>query len=196
MPWIKGMTPGQIENSYALLDIGPRQWLVLGLEFGPRDAVMAWADQVLSAYPDTPAIIVTHGYLYRDGQRYDFQAQGLTQSFIPQFYGFTASAGINDGEQIWQKLVLPHPAVRMVFCGHDTGDARLPSTRPDGSVVYQMLSDYQWYRIDQPDYYGGGGYLRVLQFDYDAKQVNVQTYSPYLGTYLTDDHNQFVIGLD
>jgi len=196
MPWITGtMVTGQIENNYALIDIGPRQWLVLGLEFGPRDAVIAWADRVLAAYPDHPAMIVTHAYLYRDGTRYD-AAVTPAQSFIPQSYGYTASQGINDGEQIYQKLVVPHPNVRMVFCGHDTGFARLASPRPDGTAVYQMLSDFQWYRIDEADYFGGGGYLRVLQFDYAAKQVTVQTYSPYLSNYLIDDQNQFVFGLD
>jgi hypothetical protein len=197
MPWLAGtMTPGQIENSYALIDLGPQRWLVLGLEFGPRDAVMTWAKDVLARHPQYPAMIVTHAYLYRDGTRYDYQALGLAQSFIPQAYGYTATQGINDGEQIWQQLVLPYPNVRMVFSGHDTAMTRLASTRPDGSVVYQMLSDFQWYRIDQSDYYGGGGYLRVLQFDYASKQIGVQTYSPYLDQYLTDDQNQFTIALD
>ena len=197
MPWIAGtMVAGQIENSYALVDIGPQKWLILGLEFGPRDAVMSWAKDVLARHSQYPAMIVTHAYLYQDGTRYDYQAKGLAQSFIPQYYGYTASQGINDGEQIWQQLVLPYSNVRLVFSGHDTGSARLASTRPDGSVVYQMLADFQWYRIDASDYYGGGGYLRVLQLDYDNKQISVQTYSPYLNQYLTDDQNQFTIGLE
>jgi hypothetical protein len=198
MPWITGtMVAGRIENNYALLDIGPTQWLVLGIEFGPRDSVMAWADAVLSAYPDRPAIILTHAYLYRDGNRYDIAISNVShQSFIPQDYGYTASEGINDGEMIWQKLVLPHANVRLVFSGHDTGFSRLASTRPDGSVVYQMLSDYQWYRIDEADYFGGGGYLRILKFDYGNQQISVRTYSPYLDQYLTDDQNEFVIGLE
>ena len=55
MPWIaKTRVAGQIENSYALLDIGAQQWLVLGLEFGPRDVVVAWADSVLKDLPQPP----------------------------------------------------------------------------------------------------------------------------------------------
>ena len=191
MPWITGtMVAGQIENNYALLDIGPQQWLVLGLEFGPRDAVVAWADQVLKAYPDRPAILVTHAYLYADGNRYDVALSNAShQAFIPQDYGYTASQGINDGEMLWQKLVLPNPNVRMVFCGHDSAAARLTSTRPDGSRVHQMLSDYQWY--GGPSF--GYGYLRVVQLNYGKKTIAVQTYSPYLDQYLTDDANQFVL---
>jgi hypothetical protein len=200
MPWITGtMTAGQIENNYALVDIGPQKWLILGLEFGPRDAVVAWADTILKAYPTTPAILLTHAYLYSDGTRYNVAVAGTDstkdsyQWWYPQYYLFTPSQGINDGEMLWQKLVLPNPNVRLVFCGHQTGWARETSTRPDGTRVHQMLSDYQWYKIDQSDYYGGSGYLRVVQLDYGKKTIAVQTYSPYLQQYLTDDANQFTL---
>jgi hypothetical protein len=198
MRWITNtMTAGQIENNYTLVDIGTQQWLVLGLEFGPRDAVITWADGVLKAFPTKPAIIVTHAYLYGDGTRYDVAKSGLDpnqpsfQAFIPQSYYYTTKEGSNDGEQIWQKLIVPNPNVRLVFCGHDNGAARLTSLRPDGSRVHQMLSDYQW--LDDS---GGSGYLRVLQFDYGQKQIRVQTYSPYLDQFMTDDANQFTLSLD
>jgi hypothetical protein len=200
MPWISGtMTPGQIENSYALLDIGPEKWVVVALEWGPRDAAVAWADQVLKTYADRPAILVTHAYLYRNGSRYDITVSGFDstkasyQYFIPQSYGYTATQGINDGEMLWQKLVLPNRNVRMVFSGHDTGWARLTSTRPDGSRVHQMLSDYQWWSADDshPDF--GFGWLRIVQLDYGKRTINVRTYSPYLQQYLSDGDNQFAL---
>jgi hypothetical protein len=196
MPWITGtMVAGQMENNYALLTIGPQQWLVLGLEFGPRDAVVAWADTVLKTYADRPAIIVTHAYLYNDGNRYDIKISGSDttqpnyQFWIPQYYGFTASQGINDGEMLWQKLVLPNANVRFVFSGHVTGAARLTSARPDGSRVHQMLFDYQWFE----GAYFGFGYLEVLQLDYGKKTITVETYSPYLQQYMTDDAYQFAL---
>jgi hypothetical protein len=70
--------------------------------------------------------------------------------------------------------------------------ARLTSTRPDGSRVHQMLSDYQW--LNGP--YFGYGYLRVLQFDFAQKTIQVRTYSPYMDDYLTDDANQFTLDLN
>jgi 3',5'-cyclic AMP phosphodiesterase CpdA len=199
LPWVTStMTMGQIENNYALVDIGPQKWLVLGLEFGPRDAVMTWADAVLKAYPDRPAIIVTHAYLYGDGNRYDIAVSGLDstkpnyQYYIPHAYTYTSSQGINDGEMIWQKLIVPNTNVRLVFSGHVMSAARLTSTRPDGSRVHQMLSDYQW--LNGP--YFGYGYLRVLQFDFAQKTIQVRTYSPYMDDYLTDDANQFTLDLN
>jgi predicted phosphodiesterase len=199
MPWITGtMVAGQMENNYALVDIGGQQWLVVAVEFGPRDAVVAWADTVFKAYPDRPAILLTHGYLYSDGTRYNLAVAGTDsratsyQYWYPQYYEVTPMQGINDGEMLWQKLVLPNPNVRMVFSGHETaaiGGARLSSSRPDGSVVHQMLSDYQW--LWGPHF--GYGFLRIVQINYSKKTIQVSTYSPYLDQYLTDDSNQFTL---
>ncbi len=182
MPWITGtMDAGKIENSYALIDIGAQKWLVLGLEFAPRDVVLTWADAVLKRYAAYPAMILTHAYLYSDGTRYDFAAggndadAGTYQWFYPQSYKFTPGEGSNDGEMMWQKLILPNSNVRLVFCGHQTGGAFSTSTRPDGTTVHQMLSDYQW--LDQ-DWFGFG-YLRIVQFDYAKKTIQVQTFSPF-----------------
>lgn len=200
MPWIAGtMLPDQIENSYAFMDIGPQRWLILGLEFGPRDAVVAWANSVLKQYSNYPAILLTHAYLYSDGTRYDIAVGGTDahhgtsfQAWYPSRDGLTPSEGTNDGEALWQKLVLPNSNVRLVFCGHQTGWARLTSTRPDGTTVHQMLSDYQW--LDQISF--GYGYLRTVQFDYQQRTIHVETFSPYLNGYLTDDGNQFTLDLN
>jgi 3',5'-cyclic AMP phosphodiesterase CpdA len=186
MPWITGtMIAGQIENNYALVDIGPRQWLVVGLEYGPRDAVITWADAVLKAYANKPAIILTHAYLYPDGTRY----HSADQLYYPA--GYTPAQGINDGEMIWQKLIVPNPNVRLVFCGH-FAVARATSARPDGSLVHEILSDYQW--LDGVD--NGFGFLRTLEFDYEKQEIRVQTYSPTLDQFLTDDANQFAVSLE
>ncbi len=196
MPWITGTKiVGQMENNYALVDIGGRQWLVVALEFAPTDASVVWADKVLKAFPDRPAILVTHVYLYSDGTRYNLAVAGTDQSWYPQSYGYTPSDGINDGEMLWQKLVLPNSNVRMVFCGHQTGatgGAWLTSSRPDGTVVHQMLSDYQWIQ----GHHYGFGFLRIVQLDFANKAIRVQTYSPDLDEYLTDDSNQFTLDLN
>jgi hypothetical protein len=38
--------------------------------------------------------------------------------------------------------------------------------------------------------------LRIMEFDYRRKSIRVQTYSPYLDSYLTDDANQFTLSLE
>ena len=196
MPWITGtMTAGQIENNYTVIDIGPQKWLILGLEFGPRDAVLTWADTVLKTYPTLPTIILTHAYLAGD-VRYDYATYGASQPYYPRWYNFTPTEGINDGEDIWQKLIVSNPNVRLVLSGHLNGAGRLTSPRADSPPVHQMLSCYQWLHFNTADDRGGSGYLRTLEFDYVKKEIRVQTYSPYLDKFLTDDENQFTVSLE
>ena len=80
---------GKLENSYHLLRIGDRDWIILVLEFGPRDAVVAWANRVLERYPKRLGILVTHAYLFRGNTRYD-HLRG-SQRASPHGWG-------NDGE--------------------------------------------------------------------------------------------------
>jgi hypothetical protein len=179
-----------IENSAHLLDVpgSTSQWLVLSLEFGPRNAVLAWADGIAKQFADTPAIVLTHAYLYDDNTRYDHVARP-TQLWNPHSYPLGANGGdANDGEEMWQKLVLGNSNIKFVLSGHvlNSGVGRLSSTRPDGTVCHQILANYQNY--DR----GGDGFLRVLRFFPDARVVHVQTYSPTFGS-MTDDRNDFML---
>ena len=189
--WFKGtFEPSHIENNYELFDIpGAGQWLILSLEFGPRDAVLAWADAIAKRYASTPAIVVTHAYLYEDGTRYDHKSPRV-QKWNPHSYPIDMVPGdVNDGEEIWQKLILGNSNIQFVFCGHvvDRGVGRLLSVRPDGTTVVQILANYQMLTE------GGAGYLRVMQFSPASRWVHVQTYSPYLGLYKTDSDNDFFV---
>ena len=86
--------------------------------------------------------------------------------------------------------MLPNSNVKLVFCGHQTGWARLTSTRPDGSSVHQVLSDYQWLPGAEGDHFGYGC-LRTVRLDHERKTIEVKTYSPYLDQYWDDDDNHF-----
>jgi hypothetical protein len=181
---------GHIENSFFLLDAPGGSWLVLSLEFGPRDAVLEWADRIVKQHSSTPAIVVTHAYLYSDDTRYDHVGRP-DQLWNPHRYLDDGPPGsVNDGQEIWNKLIRDNPNILFVLCGHDLEDGvgRLTSTRADGSQVHQLLANFQM------DPQGGDGYLRVLRFTPAERHVEVQTYSPYLDRFKTDPDNQF--GLD
>jgi hypothetical protein len=181
--------PGRIENSCQIIDTPGGPWLVLSLEFGPRDAVLAWADQMAKRYASTPAIVVTHAYLASDDSRYD-HLKRHDQLWTPYRYLRGDAPGqVNDGEEIWRKLVLGNDNIAFVLCGHDLGDGigRLTSVRPDGTKVHQLLANYQMGEL------GGAGYLRLLQFLPDQRRVRVRTYSPYLDRFKTDSDNDFTL---
>jgi hypothetical protein len=191
-PWFKGtFEADRIDNSYAIFEIpnGGGTWLVLSLEFGPRDGVLAWADGVAKQHGTLPAIVLTHAYLYDDDTRYDHVLRPQ-QAWNPHAYAPGTPPGtVNDGEEMWQKLVLGNSNIRFVLCGHvlNTGVGRLTSTRPDGSIVHQILANYQ------NEGAGGNGFLRVMQFFPAQRQVQIRTYSPYLDVFKTDPENQFAL---
>jgi hypothetical protein len=179
--------PGRIENRYALVPAPGGPWLILSLEFGPRDGVLAWADRVAKRYATLPAIVVTHAYLASDDARFDHLGHP-EQLWNPHRYLDDRVAGsVNDGEETWRKLVARNDNILFVLCGHDLGDGvgRLESARPDGTTVHQILANYQMQPL------GGGGYLRLLQFSPAERRVRVRTYSPYLDQFKTDPDNDF-----
>lgn len=185
------------DNMAAVVDLDGRPWIIVGLEWSPRNKVVEWAAQVLEQHADKPAILFTHAYLYADGTRYD-HFRG-SQPFTPYGYGYTPDEGINDGEDLWRKLVSTHSNVRLVFSGHVIPDvpARLTSVRPDGTRVHQILANYQrCAACPCAEVKGGGGFLRLVRFDRPGKRVIVQTYSPYLGTSKLDEANAFELPMD
>src|ERR1035438_8471060 len=54
----------RMDNCYHLFSASGVDWLVLSLEFGPRDSVLAWANQVATNYPNRRIIVVTHAHVY------------------------------------------------------------------------------------------------------------------------------------
>jgi hypothetical protein len=190
--------PGRPDNSFAVVELAGRSWLVLGLEFGPRAAVVQWASEVLDAHADLPAIVFTHAYLYSDGQRYDRAIRPL-QPYHPDSYGFTPEQGIADGEDLWRDLIEPHENVQLVVCGHVIPDGTAKSTalRRSGTRVHQLLANYQFCdTCPCVQAEGGGGYLRLMRFDDGGRTLHVSTYSPHRDANLTDPDNEFELELD
>lgn len=185
--FLESFDGGTASNSAFAFEGHGERWLLLALEFGPRDAVLAWADGVLKRNPTANAIIETHAYLHVDGTRFD-HVSGVDQWNNPHEYDSDGRlGGVNDGEEIWQKLVAPNPNVRLVLCGHMHAQARLTSTRDGMLPVHQLLADFQGEEL------GGSGYLRILTFRSDGT-VAVQTYSPFLNKYRADPDNEFELG--
>ena len=179
--------PNHIENSFQLIDAPGGPWLILSLEFGPRDAVLTWANGIVKQHASAPTIVVTHAYLYSDDTRYDHRTRP-DQLWNPHVYLDDRLPGsVNDGEEIWRKLIRDNDNILFVLCGHDLEDGvgRLTSTRPDGAPVHQLLANFQMEPL------GGGGYLRLLRFSPAEHRVAVQTYSPFLDRFKTDPDNDF-----
>jgi hypothetical protein len=182
---------GKMDNAYYLLQTGKVSWLIFTFEFGPRNAVLDWANDIIRRHPERTVIINTHSYMYSDSTR-----QGPGDNWRPQAYGVGKDKGdsaVNDGEQIWTKLVKQHPNVRFVFSGHvlNTGVGTLVSINDEGYAVYQMLANYQ--EGVRGSVKGGNGWLRIVDMDFKKKTTTITTYSPYINQYMNDPAHRFII---
>ena len=185
-PYWQGSYPtGSNENFYGSVTINGQQYLIIALEFYPRDASLSWAAQVIQNNPGAQVIITTHAYEYFDNTRVS-----ACNSFDAQYYGLGAD---NDGDAMWTKLVRQYNNISLVLSGHEVRGAGQDATghRSDlgtnGNLVNQILSNYQ--NVTN----GGNGYLRIMKFHPSSDTIDVLTYSPYLNSFLTDAGNQFTI---
>ena len=182
---------GKMENAYYFLETGKQKWLILTLEFGPRNKIIDWANKLVAMHPEQTVILNTHAYMYSDSTR-----QGPGDSWRAKGYGVGKDEGeeaVNDGEEIWNKLVKLHPNIRFVFSGHvlNSGVGTLVSINDAGLPVYQMLANYQGGVINSEN--GGNGNLRILDFDFKKKTIDVKTFSPHTNKVHTVPGHNFTI---
>ncbi|SMG11493.1 S-layer homology domain-containing protein [Paenibacillus aquistagni] len=156
---------GSYQNNrghYDLVSAGGVDFIIVYMGWNIGDQEIQWIDDVLKQHPDRKAILAFHEYLLVSGNR----------------------APIAD--QIYEQVVIPNKNVIAVLSGHyHDAETLVDQLDDDGDgtpdrKVYQMLADYQGAEM------GGLGYIRLLQFDLDANQIHVKTYSPYL-----DDYNYY-----
>jgi predicted MPP superfamily phosphohydrolase len=63
-----GNLDNRSDNSYLTFEGGEMNFLILSLEFKPRDEALEWAKKVIAAHPKHQCIVVTHAYLMKNGK--------------------------------------------------------------------------------------------------------------------------------
>jgi len=184
---------GKMDNTWYQFKGGGYNWLIFSLEFGPRNSVLDWAAKVIAEHPKHKVIINTHAYLYSDDLR---MGEVSTHKWLPKVYGIGKTGdttAVNNGKQMWEKLVGKFPNILFVFSGHIIGDGTgfLVSEGEHGNKVYQMLANYQQGVIGSEN--GGNGYLRLITINTKMQTISVKSYSPYINKYKTEPDQQFLI---
>lgn len=162
-----------LENaSFEIASPKGRKFLVMNLEFAPRDTVLSWARRITGQqkYKDHTVIILTHSYLGEKNKHIKSENYGVENA--------------NYGESIFKNLIQPSANIQMVLSGHigapDDEKAHL-AFRTDknaaGKKIQQLTFNAQalgggWFGN------GGDGWLRILEFLPDDKTVKVRTFSP------------------
>jgi hypothetical protein len=160
-------------NNFEIINAGGIPMLFLNLEIEPSDKALDWARTVVAKHPDAYTILTTHKFL-----PVYLRVRDIALGF---------SADGNTGESIWEKLIFGNCSIAMTWSGHYHGENRISSKDSCGKDVNQVLQDYQ----DRPN--GGEGWLRVYVFSPEKKNIQVYTYSPFLGKMETDRDSRFTL---
>ncbi len=155
-----------VQNTYHLFTAGKVDYLLLNLDFGAGDAVLEWADGILTKYADRRVIVATHGYLLTNGAHLFAETPQSPSSYM---------SFLNDGDDLWDKLIRKHANISMVVCGHWylEGIAYSTATGDNGNTVHQLLINAQ----STDDLIGGAGFVPLMHFTEDGRYARVEYYS-------------------
>ncbi|GAB5452790.1 MAG: hypothetical protein Hals2KO_31180 [Halioglobus sp.] len=173
--WYAGSSPEGAANWQQLEHDGYKLGF-LNFSIDHPELELEWAEEILTANPDTIFIIGTHRYLYDFklvGGRYGEDVNSILGNInIPQ--GAISSVDQpNSGEEFFEKLVSQHSNILMVHAGHFHSEwLRLDGRTPDDQPIIQILTDYQSTRN------GGDGWLRKYYLDFEAGTFSYDTFSP------------------
>ena len=174
-----------VENSYYTFSVNGVKWMVLQLEYYPRQSVLTWANSILEdeKYVDCNVILTTHAYLDGNG---DYVGDYMNYTANDDSVGGSLGAST---ETIWDTVVKSHTNVQLVLCGHSTNRKGMVATKTvtndAGEPVEALMMNVQ--DLDMTDsngadtaYYSGQalGVVNILRFSADGTQVAVQQYAP------------------
>lgn len=166
-PEVRPKISGNNTNSYQLFKAGGIGFVFLHLECNAPDAVLAWADDVLTRHRDRAAFVTTHmslGPLNKPTQRegYFSDPKGLMQ------WTKRHEERGNSPQEMWDKCFAKHPNLKAVFSGDQSRTQSMYAARQgdSGNIVHYFVSDY------------GSNGLRVYRFFPGASRVDVITYNP------------------
>lgn len=183
-----GYLDGEVVNNYYITkSLGGRDYVFIGLDYFPSNAVVTWAAGVLAAYSNHWAIIWTHSFLTESGTLVT-----TNDAHSPTWYGYS---GRFNGFDLWHTMLKTNNNVLMIFCGHDinlmansSGRSRLDLVADDGHVAHAFFQNWQQ-NADR------AGRLVIYTVDHTKNLLSSRIYAPGPDTWYTDSQSQYSIPL-
>lgn len=145
---------------YDLVTICGRDYIFVYMSHAPDKKAIQFMVNSFQKYPDRVGILCLHEFMTSDG---------------------TIS---KTGEELREQVVAKCSNIYMVLCGHRYGLYTLEDAFDDDGdgvkerTVYEIMMNYQ-----AAGKVGGGGYLRLMQFDEENHEIHCVNYSPYYDDY-------------
>lgn len=154
------------DNNYRLLTAGDTKYMIVTLEFNPRNEVIDWANEVVAAHPEHKVIVCTHGYT-QDGEIIKSSSYYLGKD------GNNKDTNQNEPNVLWSNFVSKHENIFMLFCGH----AHAPEITSNVMVGDNGNTVYQ-YMVAPTMGNGGDGVFLMMYFNETSGTVDFRYYSP------------------
>jgi hypothetical protein len=169
------------ENAYLLLTIGSVDYILITMEFFPRDVIITWLNALLTTYSTRKAIIVTHAYEYSDGSPFT-----VGDTWGPTTYPEIVGTDYHWGTDIWTELLKLHDNIILIHSGHVNLAARHSSNSDGGQPVHQFLFNRQG-TMGEPSH------IRFMIFNPTEETIKVECYSPPMNHKVEDGSNKFIV---
>lgn len=153
-PWYGGSYEDNCGH-FDLIDAGNTKYLFVYLGYNMDESGIRFVNKTLAAHPDRVGVLLVHSY-------------------------FDSDCTLTDqGQLLYDSVVLRNPNLYMVLCGHRYNSRCIPAAVDDDGdgaadrTVLQMICNYQ-----AAGFVGGDGYLRLMQVDEAAGEIRFYNYSP------------------
>ena len=179
---------GKLENSWRTFSVADVDYLFITMDYGPSDAILKWAGEIIEAHPHHRVIISTHAYMHRNGVR----LTAAVSSVSPNQKGLT-DGSTNNGQQMWTKLFSKYENIFMVLSGHvSTDNVEMSEAKGvHGNTVTNILIDAQNFDRDNED---SAGVVTMFYFRENGTVFDVEHYSTVKERYLKNC-NQLTVDL-
>ena len=154
-----------IRNCYQTLTVGSINYLFLALDMGAPDDAIAWANKIISRYPDYSVVIATHAYL---SDKTQMLVTGTHNSPTYSIYD-----GSNNAEVLWEDLFARHENIVMVACGHVSAMTGKVAIGDNGNDILQVIVNGQ--KFDTSD--DPAGLVAYFGFSEDGSKISIDYYS-------------------
>ena len=155
---------GRVENYAMKFDVGEHKYMVVGLQYGAPDEILAWANKVVAENSDRKVIVITHALFSYEGEWSEADTREQASTSVKT---------LNNGIDMWNEFISLHENIVITAAGHiDPFDIKhRTDVGVNGNTVNSFLIDPQG--LDKGTDFKTG-MVAMFYFSEDGSDVQVE----------------------